>query len=161
MSDLSTLHQRIIEFRRDLQVTLPKRIAEDMYRETMQNFDQEAYTNDGGSDDWADRPYESQLGYKKLQYTGRLKRSIKPMGKRIAGGGVAQLGTNVPYARVHNEGGITDKSKKAMRTLSNGKKVNIASGRIWKRQFMGIGSETVDKARSEIDRVCSSYFARF
>lgn len=161
MASLEDLRLRVKGFKAELMTELPRKIAQDMYDETMRNFDAEAYTNDGDAERWADRPYEELLGYKKLDYTGRMKRSIKPMKKKIGSkSAIAGVKSSLAYAQSHNEGGVVIARQprgSGNRTLTDGRKVNISKSRVRKRQFMGVGSKTVSQAKLRIHEVAKKW----
>lgn len=122
------------------------------------NFSKERFR----AKNWIDRSRESWQGRKRkgrgslLSQSGRLKRSIR---KLAEGNYYVFIGTDVPYAQIHNEGGTINKtvsvrshtrrisSRKRKTTRGNGKPVKATARvrshtrrmnlRIVKRQFMG------------------------
>lgn len=122
-----------------------------MLKETEDNFMSESYGNDGNNEKWEDRfGYNRKLGlvnaepylrYRKLQRTGRLMQSIKPITGRVYAG----LTSDIPYAIEHNEGvgggggNVFVKPPYSSEVFKLGSKPK-------KRQFAGIGKRTIKNA---------------
>lgn len=130
----------------------------------MHNFDTEAYTNNEISEKWPDRPFENALNYKKLDYTGNLKRSIKPLSTKKGKTAIATLRTRVRYAKIHNEG--TEQKiplGSPLRTGSPYRNPPYAAEKIFigyarkKRQYMGIGTKTITQAKKRINEILRKY----
>lgn len=154
------------KLRKRLESDVPKAVAEMMLRETMDNFRSESYNNDGNSQKWPDRRgvirgkgvvnAERYLTYRKLDYKGRLKRSIKPIyGKNFAG-----VRSTAPYAMMHNEGksggGYTGGTTFRRKPYSS---EPIRLGRNpMKRQFMGVGKKTMHKMMNIVRKEFANAF---
>lgn len=127
--------------------TIPRELANTMLKETQQNFRDQAYGNNGFRKPWPDRPYEEELNYPKLMYSGRLYNSIRP-GTRLLGrhSAVAFLRAYNKVARIHNEGGTAAPSYYGDRGLRRPpeakRKVFIGRRNIRQRQFMGFGERS-------------------
>lgn len=108
------------------------------------NFSKERFVMknwvDGGREAWKARKYKSKGSL--LNKSGRLKRSIR---KLSVGDNFVIIGTDVPYAKIHNEGGETTKisnvrthnrtrNNKTHRVRAHRRKMNL---RMPKRQFLG------------------------
>lgn len=136
---------------------MPKAISESMLKETKQNFQKEAYTNDGGAQKWKERMYDVHntpigvtLPYPKLRRTGRLYNSIKKITNVPY---TAGLKTSVPYAQLQNEGGKAQK-----RWVQPAYKINRRPPKIPARQFMGVGARTYRLAHMAILAVWNKNF---
>jgi phage gpG-like protein len=157
MPNINDLAIKIQALKTELINELPKHVAADMHTQTMHNFDTEAYTNNATPQKWPDRPRENELGYKKLDHTGKLKRSITPMKRKTGSKSVvAGIKTAVDYAKAHNEGGVslTGSPWRNLKGHNPPKRVNInRSGLIHQRRFMGIGSRTIAQAKKRINEI--------
>jgi phage gpG-like protein len=158
MPDLNDLHAHILALKADLLTRVPREIAQDMHDDTMRNFENESYNDGWGAQPWKDRPFEKQLTYKKLDYTGRLKNSIRPKSYKRLDKAWATIGTNVPYAKAHNEGGLTPTGDGLRRPpYTTGRLLSIGGSRVAKRQFMGIGTRTIVNAHKRIKEAFKRY----
>lgn len=157
MLDLNDLINNLKNLRSDFTSgNIANDIAKSMKEETDQNFENEEYGNDGTHEKWDDRPYESELHYKKLDYTGMLKNSIQAKGSNSNHVSKATLTTNVEYAKVHNEGGKSYTGQGRRYPPKSSKPLNIKRTNITQRQFMGIGIRTIQNA----ERIISDYFKK-
>lgn len=81
--------------------------------------------------------------------TGRLKRSIR---KISSGTGYVIIGTNVPYARVHNEGGKSSKTV-YVRSHTRKKTTQAISEKTGKKLKKRVDSGTLIKVKSHTRRM--------
>lgn len=138
MADLADFGRDMARVKRTVQREIPKTLAEALYAQTMESFDEQAYTGDDKINPWPARIKEKYLRYPKLNYTGRLRSSIQTFHNPTMAG----IGTNVHYAKVHNEGGRSDGSRFIRNPPYSTKRINRPVGKIQKRQFMGVGKRT-------------------
>lgn len=155
--------ERLIKFLTEFKTVLPTRIAESladvMDSETSANFRGESYKNDGGNQKWADRKdrrgnsVEGKLNYKKLDHTHKLRKSFRKIIKKTSAKSyIVAYGTNVPYAKMHNEGykaGMPINGS-SVRTPPSSKERLSLGRRPQQRRFLGIGSATKIKFRYKI-----------
>ena len=94
---------------------------------------------------------------KTLTKTGDLGRSIDYEVRSSAGGGTAIVTSDLPYSRVHNEGGIID-VKPHKRTSDKGKRYNVRgyAYRAIKRQFMGDSPVLQEELKKVIEKEMKS-----
>lgn len=144
----------------ELRFNMPIRIAENMVKETQRNFRAQGYTNDGKFERWPERRYDilktpsgRKLGYKKLLRTRRLYNSYKTYVKRLGGFNIkVGVQSNVPYAKVQNEGGQTKG-----RWIQERYGINRPAPRIPARKHAGIGTKTMRDVEREIDRTIKKF----
>lgn len=153
MLTLNDLVRDIRELKEEIRNSAADRIADIMYEETMDNFEQEGYGNDGSREMWADRQFEDQLRYPKLDYTGSMKRSIVAQSSRAANRLRASVGSNNPLVALHNEGGPTNGKVGRRRPPKSTRPLRITASRVPARKFLGIGRKTVDSAIRVITRI--------
>lgn len=127
---------------------LMRAISEDMYDAVMENFAQE------GRPPWL--PIE-RAG-KILQQSGRLAASIDTAHDNDA----AVVGTNVVYARIHQQGGTTKpheirpRNRKALRFNGRfARKVNHPGSRIPARPFLAVTDEDYQTMEGTINQYLS------
>lgn len=150
MATIRTLAAKMNRAARYLREEAPRRVAEGMMEETKDNFAKEQYGNDGAPRKWAPRygyvyrtrrmqDVEGLLRYKKLDYTGRLRRDIR----LSSGRGYASLRAYAPYAQLQNEGGRGSGNsfrKPPASTEAVRLGVNAQA-----RPFMGVGQRTYNQ----------------
>lgn len=138
------------EVRQALQTKVPREIAKAMLEETKDNFDKQQYGNNGAAQKWADRyGYNRKLGlinaepylrYKKLNYKGKLKGSIKP----ISGSKYAGISASAPYAEAHNEGKASPVAGNSFRKSPYSSLPIKLGNKPQQRKFMGVGKRTYE-----------------
>ncbi|MEG0899021.1 MAG: phage virion morphogenesis protein [Oscillospiraceae bacterium] len=122
----------------------PRELGKAMYDQTRANFRAQAYTNNGTPQPW--KPQQAggvRYRYPILRYKNVLFNSFKYDVVRYTPQDILiSMGTDVPYAKVHNEGGQTDGSVMVRKQpyVSRGFKKHVM--KVPKRQFMGIGMKT-------------------
>lgn len=150
LDDLYSLKKNIYRVRKDAERNIPRRISIMMHDQTMYNFDKESYNNDKGSQKWPDRygitkygleNVEPFLQYKKLNYTGKLKKKIR----RAYDTKYAALIFEAPYAQNHNEGLALNTGGSPYRPPQSSIKV-ILGRHPKQRKFAGIGTKTKSAA---------------
>lgn len=142
MADINNLRIKLATLKAVARTQIDKYLGAAMLSRIGRNFDEDGYTNDGGVRKWESRPFERYLNYKKLDYTHRLRKSFKVKFYQTSiSGKTIVVGTNVPYAKVHNEGGVPRSKKFIRRPPSSSKKIWLHISRVKKRQFMGFGRE--------------------
>lgn len=137
--------------RNNIENNIPRLVAEAMMEETNDNFAKSQYGNDEQPQRWADRMgftangnfgnMEPYLRYKKLIYSGRLLRGIKP----ISGKGFAALQSSAPYSEAHNEGSQYPTGGNSRRLPPYSTQLLWLGQTPQKRQFMGVGKRTYNK----------------
>ena len=164
MATIKALARNLRKLRKRLENDVPKAVAEMMLRETMDNFRTESYNNDGKAERWPDRRgyvrgkglvnAERYLTYKKLDYKGRLKRSIKPIhGKNFAG-----VRSTAPYAFMHNEGKRGNTGGTSYRRKPYSTQPIMLGRNPMKRQFMGVGKKTMHKMMNIVRKEFANAF---
>ena len=142
VADINDLRIKLANLKAVASTQIDKDLGAAMLSRIGKNFDEQGYTNDGGVRKWESRPFERYLNYKKLDYTHRLRRSFKVKSYQTSRSGkTIVVGTNVPYAKVHNEGGVPRSKKFIRRPPASSKKIRLTIHRVKKRQFMGFGRE--------------------
>lgn len=158
MPDIDDLIRNLRQFRTTVVRDIPRQLGQEMLEQTHESFKEERFAGSPGGK-WPDRTAfggESNIRYPKLDYNGFLKKSFKWISRRI-GRNDADIfvGTDVPFARAHNEGGMPPHHT-AYRSAKRG---DVHRGRwkydgpVKKRQFLGVGSVT--KAR--FDRLLDAF----
>lgn len=143
---------------------LPVLLAQSMQKETAQNFREEGYGNDGSLQKWAPRRFETSLKYKKLQYSGAMRKSLKVNIRRMGNRQASIIyGSNDPVFRVHQMGGPTMPNGSHggdmgfRKPPKSSKPVKIGGARVKARPMIGFGSRSrkwfTGVIRREIDRV--------
>lgn len=150
---ITELLTKIKTVRHNIEESVPRAVAQSMYDETMENFDKEQYGNDGNNQRWKDRVAvirgkgavnaEPYLRYKKLQYTGFLRRSITTNVHKLYKGAAAELRAAAPYAAEHNEGRGGLRTGNSFRRPPQSSQPLRLGMTPQQRQFMGIGSRTI------------------
>lgn len=123
MPDIDDLIRNLRQFRATVVRDIPRQLGQEMLEQTHESFKEERFAGSPGGK-WPDRTAfggESNIRYPKLDYNGFLKKSFKWISRRI-GRNDADIfvGTDVPFARAHNEGGglliilLTDRQSGAM-----------------------------------------------
>lgn len=136
---------------------IPKKIGESMLAETRENFQKQAYTNEGYAVKWADRMgyvrgrglvnAENLLNYKKLQETGALKNSISISVIGSFTGTAIDLTSSEPYAEAHNTGQGGLLGGNSFKAPPKSKRPVTLGHNPQKRQFMGVGQRTMYNAQ--------------
>ena len=161
MPDIDDLIRNLRQFRTTVVRDIPRQLGQEMLEQTHESFKEERFAGSPGGK-WPDRTAfggESNIRYPKLDYNGFLKKSFKWISRRI-GRNDADIfvGTDVPFARAHNEGGMPPHHT-AYRSAKRGD-VHRGwwkyDGPVKKRQFLGVGSVT--KAR--FDRLLDAFFTK-
>lgn len=160
MRTINDLISQVKGLGHELRFNMPRRIAENMVKETRRNFRAQGYTNDGKFERWKDRRYDVlktpagiKLGYKKLLRTRRLYNSYRPYIKRFGGFNIrVGVQSDVPYAKVQNEGGQTKG-----RWIQEKYKIDRPAPRIPARKHAGIGTRTMRDVEREIDRAIKKF----
>lgn len=133
------LNQRVNAIKKVL-ITLPRDIGDTAVLFTKERFKQQNWKNKSAVA-WQKRKGTAKRnkGRSLLMDTGRLKRSIRR--KRTTSNSVT-IGSNVPYAKAHNEG-VNKKVTVGARTRN----MNLP-----KRQFMGKSHALDKRIKAEINR---------
>lgn len=142
MPTLQDLERKFAKLKRVARNEIPRHAGAFMRKQTLANFDAQAYLNDGNVQKWPGRKFEKYLRYPKLIYTGRLRNSFRFSIAHVGKSHIGELGTSVPYAKKHNEGG-PGRSVARRRPPKSTKSVSIGGQQFFKRQFMGIGITTI------------------
>lgn len=110
---------------------------------TLKRFDAE---EDPQGNKWAPSGRAAEEGGKTLTNRGRLRDSID----RMATSNKVMVGSNLAYARIHQEGGIITpkKAKKLVFTGRGGKKVAVDKVTIPARPYLGVSEEDMDEVKS-------------
>ncbi|UFK27503.1 tail protein [Elizabethkingia phage TCUEAP3] len=146
---------------------LPAIIGEEVVNYTLKNFEDQGWNGDS-FEAWQKRKNPNAWGKKDdpgralLVKTGKLKRSIRIISiqadKVIVGAG----GSDIPYAKAHNEGfegTINQKVKEHLRRGKNIKTIKVKAFKrtihqqIPKRKFIGSAEES-SQLRNQIKRLC-------
>ena len=122
---------------------LMESIGEALVSGTLKRFDAEEYPQ---GNKWEPSGRASEEGGQTLTDTGRLRRSID----YAATAGKVMVGSNLAYARIHQEGGIiTPKNaKKLVFTGRGGKKVAVDKVTIPARPYLGVSEEDMDDVKA-------------
>lgn len=150
MATLEDLHRKFAKLRQECSTAIPNALGRDMLEETKQNFADEAYGNDGTKEKWPDRGQEQYLRYKKLDYTGKLKRSFKYSLLKTGKSTTIRFGSSSPYAKIQQEG-LQGSGRPVRRPPSSTKFVRLGT-KPWPRKFMGIGKRSVNTFNRTIKR---------
>lgn len=128
---------------KDITNKAPRAVGSVASRHFRENFTKQGF-DDNGVRKWVKRKNErsKDKGRAILVQTGRLQRSIRV---RSANTQEVIIGTSVPYARYHNEGGIMHRKPHGRRTgiyhiktqMERKKQIRRADYRLPRRQFMG------------------------
>lgn len=155
---ITEMVQKLQQLKKCIRDEMPKAISEVMLKETRENFQKEAYLNDGTTEKWKERLYDlhntpagMKLQYPKLRRTGRLYNSIRKKAEPYK----AIVKTYTPYAKLQNEGGKSPK-----RWVQPQYKINRKPPNIPARRFMGVGQETYSKANDEILAIWDKNFKK-
>jgi phage gpG-like protein len=91
------------------QRTLPNLIGAEAVNFFKFSFRRQGFVDKGGNKKWEKRKQSGgkNAGRAILTQSGRLRRSIRVVAK---GFGFVKVGTDVPYAQIHNEGGTIQKA---------------------------------------------------
>lgn len=119
-----------------------------------ENFNRQAWVDRDRRERWKPRRHKDS-GRAILVKSGRLKRSIRVVAK---GRGYVLVGTNVPYAQIHNEGGAIRKRVKVrahkrntrrglQQVASHSRAMNVE---IPKRQFIGESTNVIESVEKEL-----------
>lgn len=166
MGTLQSLSNKLDTLRRELSgeisspTSIPYALGESMKQETKQNFEDEAYGNNGTKEKWPDRRLERLLKYPKLNYTGKLKRSFTTKVKRLSSKSAnIILFSSSPYAQIQQEGlqgGGTPTRKPPYAT----KPLRLGTKPL-PRKFMGIGKRSVANFHATISRKVRKIMSKF
>ena len=128
-------------------------------RFSKQRFRQKNWVDKGMPENWEKRKRKARGSI--LVRSGRLKRSIRVISK---GRFYVQIGTDVPYAKIHNEGGRISKTVKvrshtrkrsgrdgsgSIKVRSHQRKMNTT---IPQRQFIGSSKALADKIEKKLKK---------
>lgn len=144
----------------EIRTTIPQEVARSMYDETMENFKNEEYGNDGRSERWADRRdrsgrnIENRLSYPKLDYSGRLKAGITYHSNSKS----ATLRSSAPYSSQHQTGQGGNSSDFPYRGPAFSNPPLILATRPQKRPFMGVGERTYRNVGLIYERAIKKHF---
>lgn len=155
-------------FKREVPKEISLDFGEVMFKQTKESFRNERFEGENGSPKWEDRHLisgksaEPYLNYKKLDYTGRLKRSFSYKSVRTgANRYIISLNSNDPKAKLHNEGGRSDRGYVMRSPPKATQKIAIRAREIVKRQFMGIGDKTLEEFGKVLTKKKNQYCQKF
>lgn len=161
MPDIDDLIRNLRQLNAEIRREIPQKMGQALLDQTRESFKQERFAGSPGGR-WPDREAfggESNIRYPKLDYNGFLKNSFRRIIRRIGRRDVdVFVGTNVPFAKAHNEGGLPPHHT-AIRSAKRGD-VRLGrwkyDGSVKKRQFLGVGSVT----RARFIRILNDFFKR-
>jgi phage gpG-like protein len=160
---------KIIKDWENVKKTLPVEVGQEAVSHFQSNFPEQGF--DGKR--WKPRKNDKTPGRAILTKSGRLKRSIRLNRASFA---KTVISTDVPYARIHNEGGIINHpggsrtmsfSRKKNGKLKMGGKKTVAQSRVSissyqikmpKRQFMGASRMLDEKIMKVITKRVGNLF---
>lgn len=147
---------KIGALKKTVKAEIPRELATVMLKQTAQSFEQERFAGKN-SEKWPDRRSfggEENILYPKLQFKGTLRNSFRyKIGSTGANRITISVGTNVKYAKAHNEGS-TPPPHTGIRSSHRG---DVRAGRWkfsgtpYKRQFLGVGYRTIINFRLKLD----------
>lgn len=161
MPDIDDLIRNLSQFRATVTRDIPQQLGEEMLDQTHQSFKEGRFAGSLGGK-WPDRTAfggEKNIRYPKLDYKGRLKKSFKWISRHIGRRNIdIFVGTNVPYAKAHNDGGLPP-----MHTAYRSEKRGDVHRGWWKydgpvkqRRFLGVGYVT----RMRFYRLLDAFFVK-
>lgn len=123
--------------------TLMESVGDVLVSGTLQRFEDE---EDPKGKKWIPSARAASEGGKTLDNTGRLKDSVD----RYATPNKVMVGSNLVYARIHQEGGtITPKkAKKLVFTGRGGKKAAVDKVTIPARPYLGVSEQDMEEVRA-------------
>lgn len=132
---------------------LMESIGEALVSGTLKRFDAE---EDPQGRKWEPSGRASEEGGQTLTSKGRLRDSID----RVATPDKVMVGSNLAYARIHQEGGIiTPKNaKKLVFTGRGGKKVAVDKVSIPARPYLGVSEEDMDDVKTAMTKFLAGAF---
>lgn len=151
----------MLEYRK-VRESIPRRVGAEGVRFFKQSFKWQGFKQSLALTRWQNRKGgKRNKGRALLIDTGRLRRSIRVTG---SGADYVRVGTDVPYARIHNEGGritgtasVRPHKRKGRPVKGHTRNVNL---NIPKRQFMGNSKFFNDHMIGEIQRELLRIFKR-
>lgn len=132
---------------------LMESIGDALVSGTLKRFDAE---EDPQGRKWEPSGRASEEGGQTLTSKGRLRDSID----RVATPDKVMVGSNLAYARIHQEGGIiTPKNaKKLVFTGRGGKKVAVDKVSIPARPYLGVSEEDMDDVKTAMTKFLAGAF---
>ena len=132
---------------------LMESIGEALVSGTLKRFDAE---EDPQGRKWEPSGRASEEGGQTLTSKGRLRDSID----RVATPDKVMVGSNLAYARIHQEGGIiTPKNaKKLVFTGRGGKKVAVDKVTIPARPYLGVSEDDMDDVKAAMTKFLAGAF---
>ena len=132
---------------------LMESIGDALVSGTLKRFDAE---EDPQGRKWEPSGRASEEGGQTLTSKGRLRDSID----RVATPDKVMVGSNLAYARIHQEGGIiTPKNaKKLVFTGCGGKKVAVDKVSIPARPYLGVSEEDMDDVKTAMTKFLAGAF---
>lgn len=146
---------------------LPAIVGEEIVTFTLENFEMQGWQGDSYQE-WPQRKNPTKWGKKDdpgralLVKTGKLKRSIRILSIQQNKVSVGVGGSDVPYAKVHNEGfegTITQNVSEHTRKTKSGENINVSAftrtinQQIPKRKFIGSPEEST-RLKGRIMKIC-------
>lgn len=144
----------LVAIRTKLRAVIPREAGKIIHSQADMSFETESDQSEYGRYKWKDRKAfggESNIRYPKLNHTGRLKKSIRTKVVRISASTYSvSVGSNIPYAKVHNEGGYVGAQNVRRRVPKVWRyaKSNISS--VPARPFLKVGRKTKEIMRHSI-----------
>ena len=163
MPDINDLIERLRTVKREINSKdVPTFLGAVVLAQTEESFKTERYKGDD-TGKWMPRKAfggERNINYKKLDYKGKLRRSFRRIiTKYNRGYYVAEIGTNVDYAKMHNEGGSNGHVGRRSARSGAVRKGNWSySGAVPQRQFLGVGSKTKRTFERVFEKKMREYF---
>lgn len=132
---------------------LMESIGDALVSGTLKRFDAE---EDPQGRKWEPSGRASEEGGQTLTNIGRLRDSID----RVATPDKVMVGSNLAYARIHQEGGIITprNAKKLVFTGRGGKKVAVDKVTIPARPYLGVSEEDLDDVKAAMTKFLAGAF---
>jgi phage gpG-like protein len=138
MSDNKLSFKEVMAKMETLKLELPRVLSNDTQRFFTQSFDKQGFT-DKSLEPWAKRkkPKKTDEGRAILVQSGRLRRAVANSARGVSFDKIDFI-VDVPYAEIHNDGGLMGKG-----------------GTMPKRQFMGESAELTKRLIKKINLAVS------